>query len=122
MVPAIFETEIVLETNGRYALIIFVHATCVTAVVTAGCHLSLSLVVRIILIHRCPVFIKWTDGAHVWIHVVCDVLFVLLPLIFELPSHFFPEYLHVFMDALLDLLLNKTSNSLPHVDWYLLKL
>ena len=74
------------------------------------------------IVHWRTVLVQWANDAHVWVHVVGDVLLILLALILELSCHLLAENLHVLLDTLLDLLLNKNSDSLAHVDRYLLKL
>ena len=68
------------------------------------------------------VLIQRVDNSNIGVHVVRNVVLVLLPLIFELSSNLLSEHSHMLLHALLDLLLDQESDSLPHVVWDLFKL
>lgn len=95
---AIFESEFVSVSDGWQAVIHFVHTTRVTGVVPW--HVA-ALVVGVV--DRGSV---WTHLSHIWVHVVRNMWFVLLSLIFQLSCHLFSKNWHVLLHSLFHLLLN----------------
>ena len=112
LISVLFEPEIISQANRRQ--------TCVELCVSVWVRIGVGVM------WGCPgigsILVEGTDHAHVGVHVVSDMVLVLLPLVLELPGHFFSEDSHVLLDSFLDLLLNEESNFLAHVVGDFLKL
>ena len=101
---ALIKSEIISETNRRQTGIKFV-VPWMSRIVS---WISWSISVGSILV-------EWVHDSHVRVHIISNVMFICLSLIFEFSRNFFPEYGHVLLNSLLNFLLDKESNSFAHV-------